>query len=80
MVNELLSRWSPLAEVYVNGQRLHKDRHFKAHIIHGVPIQIYLDNVHQEIGFIERFTKHYVRINNVDYDRTRFTFISRPGY
>ena len=79
MVNEILSG-SPEPVWYENGQRLYEDRHFQDHIDHGVPIQIYLDGVHQDIGFIERFNRHSVRVNNMNYDRRRFTFISRPGY
>jgi hypothetical protein len=79
MVNEMLSD-SPESVWYENGQRLYEDRHFQDHIDHGVPIQIYLDGVHQDIGFIERFNRRMVRVNHVNYDRKRFTFISRPGY
>ncbi|OUM95576.1 MAG: hypothetical protein A9Z00_14155 [Thermobacillus sp. ZCTH02-B1] len=71
---------SPRSGWYENGQRLCEDRHFQDHMDHGVPIQIYLDGVHQDIGFIERFNRRFVRVNNVDYDRRRFTFVSRPGY
>jgi len=79
MVNELLQD-SEILVIYENGQRLYEDRHFQDHIDHGVPIQIYLNGVHQDIGFIERFNRRSVRVNNVNYDRRRFTFISRPGY
>ncbi|AGA59738.1 Putative uncharacterized protein [Thermobacillus xylanilyticus] len=79
MVNEMLSR-SALFVVYENGQRLHEDQHFQDHIDHGVPIQIYLGGVHQEIGFVEWFNSRSVRVNNIDFDRNVFTFVSRPGY
>jgi hypothetical protein len=79
MVNEMLSE-NALLVVYENGQRLYEDRHFQDHIDHGVPVQIYLGGVHQDIGFIERFNRRTVRVNRTDYDRGRYTFISRPGY
>jgi len=79
MVNEMLSK-SALLVIYENGQILYEDRHFRDHIDHGVPVQIYLDGVHQDIGFIEQFNRRAVRVNNIDYDRSRYTFVSRPGY
>lgn len=79
MVNEMLSE-SALLVTYENGQRLYEDQHFQDHIDHGVPVQIYLEGVHQDIGFIDSFNRRSVRVNDIDYDRNRFTFISRPGY
>lgn len=80
MVNDMLPDLDCLINLYENGERLDQDKHFLDHIEHEVPIQVYLDGEHVEIGFVERFCSRYVRINNVDYDRTVFTFISRPGY
>ena len=80
MVNEMLPDLELQSEIYVNGQRLHEDRHFLDHIVHEVPIQIYLGREHQDIGFVEQFSTSHVRVNHIDYDRSRFTFISRPGY
>lgn len=80
MVNEMLPELLHPSEIYENGQRLSEDRHFLDHIVHEVPIQVYLNAEHQDIGFVERFSTSHVRINDVEYDRSRFTFISRPGY
>ena len=66
--------------VYLNGQPLFEDRHFLDHIDHEVPIQIYWDKEHTDIGFIESFCEDYVVVNQVLYNRRQFTFISRPGY
>ncbi|HEX7057834.1 MAG TPA: hypothetical protein VF260_11670 [Bacilli bacterium] len=66
--------------MYVNGQVLTNDDHFQDHILHEVPIQIYLDKQHSDIGFVENISPHYVKINGTFYNRALFTFVSRPGY
>lgn len=66
--------------MYLNGQQLTEDRHFQDHIIHEVPVQIYLDKNHNDIGFVEKVSSHYVKMNNTFYSRNIYTFISRPGY
>lgn len=66
--------------VYMNGQQLYDNQHFEDHIRHAVPVQIYLDREHSDIGFIEHYCPDYVKVNNVFYRRSQFTFISRPGY
>jgi len=80
MVNEMLPDLHQSSEIYENGQPLDEDRHFLDHIVHEVPIQVYLGAEHQDIGFVERFSTSHVRINDVDYDRSRYKFVSRPGY
>lgn len=81
MVNEMLPELQHSSDIiYENGQRLNEDQHFMDHIEHEVPIQVYLGAEHYDIGFVEWFSRHHVRINDVEYDRSRFTFISRPGY
>lgn len=66
--------------MYVNGQEISNDYHFQDHIIHEVPVQIYLGKEHNDIGFIEEFDAVYVKMNNTYYKRSKFTFVSRPGY
>lgn len=66
--------------MYVNGQKICEDLHFLDHIVHEVPVQIYLGQEHNDIGFIEAFDPAYVKVNNTLYKREVFTFISRPGY
>lgn len=66
--------------MYQNGQRLYDDKHFKDHLTHEVPVQIYLDGQHADIGFVERVSEHFIRINSTYYNRSMYWFISRPGY
>lgn len=66
--------------MYTNGQQLTEDDHFLDHIEHEVPIQIYFEKQHNDIGFVELVSVHYVKVNNTLYSRNFFTFISRPGY
>ncbi|MEB3103257.1 hypothetical protein [Ferviditalea candida] len=66
--------------MYLNGQVLTEDLHFWDHYEHRVPVQIYLEKQHNDIGFVEAITAYYIKINNVYYRREFFTFISRPGY
>jgi len=65
---------------YENGQILALDKHFLDHMDHEVPVQIYSNNEHSDIGFIELFCEDYVKVNNIPYNREAFIFISRPGY
>lgn len=67
-------------ELYWNGQQLYEDQHLMDHIDSDVPVQVYCNGEHSEIGFIEQFCADYVKINNVFYSRKQFTFVSRPGY
>jgi hypothetical protein len=80
MVNEMLPDLLADSCVYFNGQRLTEDRHFYDHILHDVPIQVYLASEHCDIGYIKQFCDRYVHIADSRYERNRFTFISRPGY
>lgn len=66
--------------MYVNGQILTEDLQFQDHIDHEVPIQIYKNNHHNDIGFVEQVSSHYIKLNDTFYNRSHFTFISRPGY
>ncbi|MFD2611549.1 hypothetical protein [Paenibacillus gansuensis] len=66
--------------MYFNGQVLTADQHFDDHRTHEVPVQVYYEERHHDIGYIESICPAFVRINNIFYNRTLFTFISRPGY
>ncbi|MFD2671542.1 hypothetical protein [Marinicrinis sediminis] len=66
--------------LYYNGQALTEDIHFEDHIEHAVPIQIYEENAHYDIGFVERYDGSHVIVNQTRYPRSRFHFVSRPGY
>ncbi|WP_223298917.1 hypothetical protein [Paenibacillus darwinianus] len=80
MTNDIMPDLYEETTIYINGQHLFEDRHFLDHIEHEVPIQIYCEREHSDIGFIEQFSADYVKVNNVFYNRDQFTFISRPGY
>lgn len=66
--------------MYRNGDCLSSDDHFKDHMEHGVPVQIYRKSQHDDIGFVEGFTSRFVIINKTLYNRSCYTFVSRPGY
>jgi hypothetical protein len=66
--------------MYLNGQMIFDDRHFRDHMSSEVPIQIYFGRQHSDIGFIEYYGKEFVKVNNIFYSRRQFTFVSRPGY
>lgn len=66
--------------MYLFGQRLTRDLHFQDHYEHEVPVQIYDDKQHKDIGFIQAYSHHFIKVNNTFYNRTMYTFISRPGY
>lgn len=66
--------------MYQNGQLLHKDIQFQDHCDHQVPIQIYHGRQHSDIGYVEKYSEAFVKVNNVFYNRRQFTFVSRPGY
>jgi len=66
--------------LYSFGQKINCDDQFCDHVEHGIPIQIYLERNHKDIGFIEQYSVDYVQVNQKNYSRKQFTFISRPGY
>lgn len=66
--------------MYINGQQLTEDEHFQDHVEHEVPIQIYYLKEHNDIGYVEKVSTHYIKVNNTFYSRNCFTFVSRPGY
>ena len=62
------------------GQRLTLLRHFQYHIQYGVPVEIYRDNAHVDIGVLTAVDESFVELQGTLYNRSLFTFISRPGY
>jgi hypothetical protein len=66
--------------MYLFGQELTVDVQFYDHIEHEIPIQIYHDHNHADIGYIVGYSDHFVMVNQTCYSRKQFTFVSRPGY
>lgn len=66
--------------MYNNGEHLLDDRHFRDHVDHHIPVQVYIGNDHRDIGYIVEYSSHFVRINNILYSRYYYRFVSRPGY
>jgi hypothetical protein len=66
--------------MYSFGQTLTVDVQFYDHIEHEIPIQIYQDHNHTDIGYIASYSDHFVMVNQTSYCRKQFTFVSRPGY
>lgn len=66
--------------MYLNGQQLTDDNHFQDHIEHEVPIQIYLEQKHDDSEFVEKISPDYIKVNDTFYSRRVFAFISRPSY
>ncbi|MFE4714558.1 MULTISPECIES: hypothetical protein [Paenibacillus] len=62
------------------GEKLMLHRHFQYHIQYAVPVEIYLDNVHIDIGILTAVDEGFVELQGTLYNRNRYTFISRPGY
>lgn len=66
--------------MYGFGQSLTEDKHFHDHAEHEIPVQLYYDGTHAEIGFVAKVTESFVKINDTYYHRKLHRFISRPGY
>jgi ligand-binding sensor protein len=62
------------------GQIITGDVQLSDHIEHEIPIQIYSEHYHTDIGYIDGYTKNFVKVNKTYYSRKQFTFVSRPGY
>ncbi|MGN7765789.1 hypothetical protein [Paenibacillus sp. 22594] len=62
------------------GDILTLQRHFQYHIQHAVPVEVYRGNVHVDIGMVTAVDEGFVELQGTLYNRTLFTFISRPGY
>lgn len=66
--------------MYQNGQPLFEDSHFQDHFAAYIPVQVYYQGMHKDIGFVEYYTSYFIQVNNTFYNRHLYTFISRPGY
>jgi hypothetical protein len=66
--------------MYLNGQQLTLDHHFQDHIDASIPVQVYYQNLHKDIGFVEVYTSHFIKVNNTFYSRNMHEFLSRAGY
>lgn len=66
--------------MYRFGQILVEDIHFLDHMEHGIPVQVYYLSKHLDIGFVHGISRDYIKIGEYYYSRSRYTFISRPGY
>lgn len=62
------------------GERLTHLRHFQYHIQYSVPVAIYRDKAFVDIGVLTAFDESFVELQGTLYNRSLFTFISRPGY
>ena len=66
--------------MYINGECISDDVHFRDHVDHLIPVQVYVGNEHRDIGYVMDYCKNFVRINNILYSRAYYRFVSRPGY
>jgi hypothetical protein len=66
--------------MYLFGQTITGDAQFCHHIEHEIPVQIYCDHNHTDIGYIDGYSDNFVKVNQTYYFRRQFTFVSRPGY
>lgn len=62
------------------GEPLTLQRHFQYHLQYAIPVEVYQGNVHVDIGLLTAVDAHFAELQGTLYNRTRFTFISRPGY
>lgn len=62
------------------GQKLVHNIHFRDHMANKIPVQVYRFGVHIDIGYIQGYTKTFVKINGLYFHRSLYVFISRPGY
>ncbi|OPH51248.1 hypothetical protein BC351_35140 [Paenibacillus ferrarius] len=66
--------------MYLNGQQLTSNLHYQDHLDASIPVQVYYQNLHKDIGFIEIYSPQFVQINHTFYNRKTHVFLSRPGY
>lgn len=62
------------------GELLTLQRHFQYHIQYAVPVEIYRGSVYVDIGILTAIDESFVELQGTLYNRSIFTFISRPGY
>jgi hypothetical protein len=65
---------------YQNGEKLITLQNFQDHASHGIPVQVYDQFTHADIGFVQEIHETFVIVNKTQYSRELFKFISRPGY
>ncbi|GAB6928019.1 hypothetical protein JCM10914A_20020 [Paenibacillus sp. JCM 10914] len=61
-------------------QKLTHHSHFQYHMKHGIPVQVYELGCHINVGLITAVDTYFVELEGTLYNRSSFTFISRPGY
>lgn len=66
--------------MYKFGQTLEHDDDFLDHKEKQIPVQVYFLSRHVDIGFIEWYSRDFVKMNGLYYSRKWFRFVSRPGY
>nr|WP_138496099.1 hypothetical protein [Paenibacillus pinistramenti] len=62
------------------GSELIHDFHFEKHLKQSVPVQVYFEGIHEQIGLITAYDSYFVEVEGTLFNRKLFTFISRPGY
>ncbi|KAA9003594.1 hypothetical protein F4V43_12810 [Paenibacillus spiritus] len=62
------------------GEKLSHHRQFQYHLQHAIPVEVTCNGVHVDIGVLTAVDAHFAELQGTLYSRTRFTFISRPGY
>lgn len=62
------------------GEILTLQRHFQYHIQYAVPVEVYRGGIHVDIGVMTAADESFVELQGTLYNRSLFTFISRPGY
>lgn len=62
------------------GSELTLDVHFRQHLQHHIPVQVYLDGKYAGIGRVTGYDASFVEIGGILYNRSAFSFVSRPGY
>jgi hypothetical protein len=66
--------------MYNNGQQLIQDSQFQDHVDAYIPVQVYYQSVHKDIGFVQTVTPHFIIMNHTYYNRYLYLFVSRSGY
>ncbi|KKO51550.1 hypothetical protein [Paenibacillus sp. DMB20] len=61
-------------------QKLTHHSHFQYHMKHAIPVQVYEQGCHKNVGLITAVDAQFVEIEGTLYNRSFYTFISRPGY
>ncbi|SEU31481.1 hypothetical protein [Paenibacillus sp. NFR01] len=62
------------------GVTLTHQRHFQYHIQFAVPVEVYRNNEFVAIGVMTAADDSFVELEGTLFNRSLFTFFSRPGY